>query len=711
MMRAARRAAPALAVALVLAWQYRAPLVGRVWYFEDIAAYFVPLYAAAARSMRAGEFPTWALGAWSGQPLVGDPQLGLFYPPNWLWLLLAPARLYAWLQLFHVAVGAAGMWALARARGRSTAATALAAITLGLGAFVVLELRHAMFVATTAWLPWLWWAIERWAERRAVEDVVAIVLTAALAVLGGGWSMLPFGLAAVAVVAIARARVVVAGAARRRFVAGLLLGGALALSLSSVQILPALAHARLSPRGLGVSYAFAASYSWPSWRYLVTLALPTWYGDDARGTYVGASNQWELCGYGIGLVGTLLALASLVERERRGERLALLVATLLACDLALGGHGLLHPLVFAAPLFSSLRCPARALYLWTIAAPVLAADGLDAFVARLRLRARAHAIVPAIVVVAVAAELIFTWRGDNPSTTLAEADRAPAAIGWLRDHPTPGRATNDVHLPQRFHNMGLRWGFESAGGYHSLPIWRYLHLLWIANHGAPYPHAQLSDDLTAQGLWRFSSPIVDLLGVQWVVSPHDRAITAKQFRRVFAGDDGLDVWQNVDAFPLAYVVHRAIVAADEPAAARAVSSPTWRPSRVAIVEPLPSGAAPTPDVPAPQPGEVLPEPATVQELVRLGPSSLDVEVTLASAGVLVVAEPWYPGWSARVDGRPAQLLRVDYALRGVTLPPGRHVVEMVLDCPPLRHGATITLLTLVAVAAVTLGRARRRQRM
>jgi hypothetical protein len=60
-------------VALAIGWQYRAPLVGRVWYFEDIAAYFVPLYAAAARAMRTGGFPTWALGAWSGQPLVGDP--------------------------------------------------------------------------------------------------------------------------------------------------------------------------------------------------------------------------------------------------------------------------------------------------------------------------------------------------------------------------------------------------------------------------------------------------------------------------------------------------------------------------------------------------------------------------------------------------------------------------------------------------------------
>src|SRR5262249_26035282 len=150
-----KRSWPILIVAIAIVWQYGAPLLGRVWFFEDIAAYFVPLYTAASVAMRHGQFPTWDLGAWSGQPLVGDPQLGLFYPPNWIWMLVQPARMYAWLQLVHVVVAAAGMWMLARTRGRSTAAAAVAATAIALGAFMVLELRHAMFVASTAWLPWI----------------------------------------------------------------------------------------------------------------------------------------------------------------------------------------------------------------------------------------------------------------------------------------------------------------------------------------------------------------------------------------------------------------------------------------------------------------------------------------------------------------------------------------------------------------------------
>ena len=37
-------------------------------------------------------------------------------------------------------------------------------------------------------------------------------------------------------------------------------------------------------------------------------------------------------------------------------------------------------------------------------------------------------------------------------------------------------------------------------------------------------------------------------------------------------------------------------------------------------------------------------------LIREGPLNLAVEVALPIPGVLIMSEPWYPGWEARVDG-------------------------------------------------------------
>ena len=694
MMERLKRGWPILIVAAAIVWQFGAPLLGRVWFFEDIAAYFVPLYAAAAQSMKLGEFPTWALGAWSGQPLVGDPQLGLFYPLNWLWMLLHPARAYAWLQLVHAIVGAAGMWTLARARGRSTTAAALAALTLAVGAFFVLELRHAMFVATTAWMPWILWGIERLQKERSISHTLFVAFIGALALLAGGWSMLVWGALVVVVYAGAALARTIDRRARLALAGALAAAALVAVALATVQIAPALAHARLSPRALGTTPEFAASYGWPSWRYVVTLFAPTWYGDVGRGTYDGADNQWELCGYGIGVVGGLLALASLRLRERRGERLALLALTIVACVVA---RGVAQPLLAKLPLFSSLRCPARALYVWTLMAPLLAADGLDAIADAMAAHRRAW--LRGIALVAVGLELALMFYAENPATTIAVADAHPEAVEWLRHRGRPGRATNDVHLGNPFHNMGLRWRFESAGGYHSLPIWRYLHLLWIANHGAPYPHAQLGDDLTGQGLWRFSSPIVNLLSVQWVVAPHEASIDVPGWTRALVGSDGVDLWQNHNVFPRALIVYAAERVADDDAAARAVAAATWDPSRRAVVEE---------DVGLPA---ASPFGATTPiQFIREGSQMLALEVQLARPGLVVVGEPWYPGWRVTVDGKPAPNLRVDYALRGVRVDRGTHFIEWQLTCPPLRLGGAITLLTLLGCAVLTSVDARRRRR-
>lgn len=57
------------------------------------------------------------------------------------------------------------------------------------------------------------------------------------------------------------------------------------------------------------------------------------------------------------------------------------------------------------------------------------------------------------------------------------------------------------------------------------------------------------------------------------------------------------------------------------------------------------------------------------------------EATTKGPGLLVMSENFYPkGWTATVDGQPADLLRVDYTLRALDLPAGTH--EIVVSFAP-----------------------------
>ena len=70
------------------------------------------------------------------------------------------------------------------------------------------------------------------------------------------------------------------------------------------------------------------------------------------------------------------------------------------------------------------------------------------------------------------------------------------------------------------------------------------------------------------------------------------------------------------------------------------------------------------------------------ELWRRTPTLLEASVECDGPCLLVLAQPWAPGWRARVDGALAPVVRTNVAGLGVIAPAGRHAVE--LDYRPWR---------------------------
>jgi membrane protein YfhO len=76
------------------------------------------------------------------------------------------------------------------------------------------------------------------------------------------------------------------------------------------------------------------------------------------------------------------------------------------------------------------------------------------------------------------------------------------------------------------------------------------------------------------------------------------------------------------------------------------------------------------------------------------------QITAAGPGWLVNTIPWYPGWSAWVDGEPTPITVVDGALIGVELSEGPH--SIILDYRPagLDDGMAISEIAGGVVAAM-----------
>jgi len=81
------------------------------------------------------------------------------------------------------------------------------------------------------------------------------------------------------------------------------------------------------------------------------------------------------------------------------------------------------------------------------------------------------------------------------------------------------------------------------------------------------------------------------------------------------------------------------------------------------------------------------------------PNHLIYNVESNSGGVLVFSEIYYPAWTATIDGKPAELGRVNYVLRALHIDGGKHKVE--LDFQPATIHTTETI-AYVAMAVIVL---------
>ena len=83
------------------------------------------------------------------------------------------------------------------------------------------------------------------------------------------------------------------------------------------------------------------------------------------------------------------------------------------------------------------------------------------------------------------------------------------------------------------------------------------------------------------------------------------------------------------------------------------------------------------------------------KLVKYEPNNLQYTIDSKNGGVVVFAEIYYPGWTATIDGQPAELGRVNYILRALNVKAGKHTV--VLDFHPTSISTTETIAYIAIV--------------
>jgi hypothetical protein len=187
-------------------------------------------------------------------------------------------------------------------------------------------------------------------------------------------------------------------------------------------------------------------------------------------------------------------------------------------------------------------------------------------------------------------------------------------------------------------------------------------------------------------------------GVDFVLSLHEHAFSGlpevAARRSVFASP--LRLYRVRDPLPRTYAVTGVRVSTD-PGSMSLLADPELDLEREVILAP-----------PA-RPASVVASFRGSSRITRRLLDRVSIEAELSHPGYVVVLEAWDAGWTASVDGAPAEVLKANVLFRAVPVPAGRHRVELRYRSAAAAVGAGASLLAVVVGAAAAV-RARCRQR-
>lgn len=206
------------------------------------------------------------------------------------------------------------------------------------------------------------------------------------------------------------------------------------------------------------------------------------------------------------------------------------------------------------------------------------------------------------------------------------------------------------------------------------------------------PLERLSDVKSLELTWVGSSGVINIQKMSLIDTttkqsyPIAAISNPARFRRVEEVNQ-TEVYENLRAMPRAWFVPETLSAKRKEILQAIHSSKlpdgrSYDPAQVALVEEPLNFKAQNYDASNPP------------KIVKLSSTQIEVETTSSSPTFLVLSDIYYPGWKARVDGKPSHIFKTNYILRGVQLPPGKHVVQFEFKPLSFHIGLGVSAATL-----------------
>lgn len=225
---------------------------------------------------------------------------------------------------------------------------------------------------------------------------------------------------------------------------------------------------------------------------------------------------------------------------------------------------------------------------------------------------------------------------------------------------------------QNHGNYLMHFQVEQAGGEHGNSLQRYHEFVGAGQEVYVDWHNFLGNQ-----------NFLDAANIRYIISMME--LNAPRFVEVHRGS--AIIYENPAALPRAYLVENAVTTSDTTSALEMIASPDFDVRRSAVVYGADTNAFPT----GPLDGSA--------EIVESTPDRVVLRTRANRPALLVLADNWYEGWHATVNGEETPVLRANHTFRGIRVGEGESEVVFEFHPADLYLGLYIYLAGMAALVA------------
>ena len=693
----------------------------------DVITEIYPWKQFTIQEIKKGRLPLWNPYNFAGTPHLANYQSAVFFPGNLIFFVLPMLLAWSIQVLLQPLIAAIGIYIIARSLKIGKTGSVLSAFSFMFCGFITGWMPYGTLGYAIIPLPYLLYCANKFYDKQKTRHLIATCLLVTCALLAGHFQTSLYCL-------LTLGAYIIYLAWKTREIKRMLLLIASALSgilIASIQLAPTIELYTQSAR----STTFEIREAIPL-KYLPTIFAPDFYGNPvSRNDFFGHYAEWSAYA---GTISVSLALISIL-RKKEVFFIALAIISLLAAYATPLGEFI----VWSKFPVLSTSAQSRVIVLFSFSIAILAGTGVDEIKKIIANKDKKFLAILSIIWLGSAMLLLIAARVVSEQPTISLRNTIiPCAllilvicITWLAyikrkyqiyillllpllvafemlrfttkwmPQDSPKHVFPKLHVTSEFEKMSpyravanmspeynMFYDLQMLTGYDPLYPKRYGEFVGYMDKGKLEAASRTLLPVNQSG--KYMSLGLEMLSVKYII--HKDEDTGEpwsfpfskypkgSFKQIF-NDNTYQIY-DTDIEARAKVFYNYAVKTNDKDILYEVFNENQ--NKVILEQ---------------NPGiESLNAEATVAKIISYEPNQVILVADTPQPGVLFLPDSYYPGWEVYVNNEKTNILRANYAFRGVVVPKGESSVKFVYRPQVLVFGAVLSLVGLLGITGVIL---------